>query len=160
MYIDTAKALIDGMIYKPGWEFICEDGTSRFENAIVVTVRYPCPDSNRENARLGYPDTEPADVIKAGKDIPAGTPTIRPDGRARASFTLMIGDVDDIGLYHLISCVIMKIEEHEMREFLRTSGTFWAPFHPHHADGMKSWAKVTGRPFDHVQHGDLTFGVA
>jgi hypothetical protein len=160
MYIDTAKALIGNLIYKPGWEFICEDGTSRFEGAVVLTIWYPCPDSNRDNARLGYPDVEPCATVKNGKEIDAGTPTIRPDGRARASFTLMIGDCDDIGLYYLIDRAIAKIDDHERREFMRTKPTYWAPFHPHHADGIERWAKATGQPFEHVQNCDLTFGLA
>lgn len=160
MYIDTAKALIGNLIYKPGWEFICEDGTSRFEGAVVLTIWYPCPDSNRDNARLGYPDVEPCATVKNGKEIEAGTPTIRPDGRARASFTLMIGDADQDTLNYMVANAIMEIEEHEMREFLRTSPTYWAPFHPHHTDGMERWAKVSGKPFAHVQRGDLSFGLA
>lgn len=160
MYIDTAKALISQMVYKPGWEFEAQDATSRFENAVVVTIWYPCPDSNRDNAMKGYPDVEPCNVVKGGKEIEAGTPTIRPEGKAKASFTLMIGDADDTKLYYMLSTAIMKIEEHEMREFMRTKPTFWAPFHPHRTDGMKRWAEMSNREFADVQMGDLTFGIA
>lgn len=35
--------------------------------------------------------------------------------------------------------ILMVIEEHEMREFLRIAPTYWAPFHPHHTDGIRRW---------------------
>lgn len=163
MLVSTAIDLIrDSLVYKPGWEFEAEDGTSRFEGSVKLTIHYPCPDSNRDRAGLGYPDTEPcARLLPSGAEVPAGTPTLRPDGKARASFALMVGDVQDVrSLYHLITCAIMQIEEHEMREFLRVRPSFWAPFHPHKEDGIRSWAEVTGQEFRHVQSADLHFGLA
>jgi hypothetical protein len=162
MNTDTAIALISQLVYKPGWEFIAEDNTSRFEGSVRLTVWYPCHNSDRKYAPAGYPATEPQDTVSGkGEPVAAGTPTIRPEGKAKAAFALMLSDVDDVTeLYHLIACTIMQIEEHEMREFLRTAPTYWAPFHPHHDDGIRRWAAVTGQPFRHVQASDLSFGLA
>lgn len=150
MNTDTAIALIGNMVYKPGWEFTAEDNTGRFEGSIKLTVRYPCVDSNRDRAAAGYPETDES-----------GTATMRPDGKARASYVLMVCDCDDdVALWHLVAQMIMNIEEHEMREFLRITPTYWAPFHPHRSDGMKRWAAVTGKPVEHIVATDLTFGLA
>lgn len=162
MNTDTAIALIGTMAYKPDWEFKPTDNTGRFEDSVKMTISYPCANSDRDYARMGYPDVEPEDrTLPSGKVAKAGTPTIRWNGKASASFLLMLSDVNDVSeLYYLIARTIMEIEEHEMREFLRITPTFWSPFHPHHADGMKRWAQVTGRPLDHVYTSDTRFGLA
>jgi hypothetical protein len=136
MHVDSAIALINTLIYKPGWTFEAEDHTNRFEGSIKVKITYPAKDSVIANA----PDYT--------KDIPGG---------ARAAFPLVVRDCDDVDLYYQIAKVIMEIEAHEMREFLRVNPTKWAPFHPHQIDGMKRWANITEDAASFKA--DLDFGI-
>lgn len=129
MHNTSAIELINSICYKPGWSFSAEDHTNRFQESLLVHVEYEARDSKQEDA----PDFPNAFV-------------------ARAKFVLMVGDLDLYGLYRaLLDEVILPIEEHEAREFLRIPPTFGAPFHPHTTDGMKRWGNF--------QH-DLTFGLA
>ncbi|MFF9897746.1 hypothetical protein [Streptomyces longispororuber] len=134
--METASAikLVGEVGYKPGWEFIARDYSHRCEGAIVVRVYYPTRNSNRDHANAGYPDevTVPVD------------------------FPLVVADYTDEDLYAALLRVIMKIEEHEAREFLRVHPTGWAPFHPHRTTGMQRWADRTGRDV----LADLQFGIA
>lgn len=158
----TACELINTLVYKPGWDLFASDNCHRFEASVRVRIDYPCANSDREYARLGYPEHEPAETVTHGGQLVAeGTPTIRPEGKAVAQFTLMVDDVDDVvRLCYLLLCRFAQIDCHEAREFLRVLPTFWSPFHPHHTDGMKRWAAETGRPLEIVQQEDMTFGLA
>ena len=51
--------------------------------------------------------------------------------------------------------MLLRIEEHELREALRVwRGCEWvAPFHPHGPDGINAWSARTGHPVER----DLTF---
>lgn len=129
MRVESALHLIAELAYKPGWKFEAVDYRNRFEDAVMVKVTYPAQRSEREEAAEGYP-TEIAPY---------------------ASFVFVVGDCNEVTLYRRILEVIMKIELHEAREFLRVSGTLWAPFHPHRIDGMKRWGDMEN---------DLLFGVA
>jgi hypothetical protein len=129
MHVNSAIELVNNLIYKPGWTFEATDATNRFEDAINVKITYPAQDSKMEDAPE-YPNPIP--------------------GGARASFSLLVRDCSDTDLYRQVLQVIMKIEEHEAREFLRVQPTRWAPFHPHRVDGMRLWGDVDG---------DLQFGV-
>lgn len=136
MRIESAIRLIDLVIYKPGWSFEAEDHSKRFEGSILVTVRYVAQESGRPNAELGYPET-----IKT-----------------YAKFPLLVGDINsEVELMRRLADCIMCIEEHEMREFLRMSPTYWAPFHPHQIDGMKTWHHTSGQP--NFLSADLQFGI-
>lgn len=162
MRVETATALIGGLIYKPDWKFTVTDNTNRFEDSVVVRVDYPCVNSDRAYAQMGYPETEPEDrELANGTVVKAGTPTIRWDGTANASKVFMLGEVkDDIALYYVLAKFIMCIEEHEMREFLRVQSTLWSPFHPHREDGIERWASLTGTLLEVEQYHDTTFGLA
>lgn len=130
MFVQTAIDLIDQTVYKPGWTFEATDHTKRYEGTVCVKVTYPAQMSEREEAPAGYP-----------------TP-ITP----YAEFPIVVADVDEpTDLYRRLLDVILAIEEHEAREFLRIRPTFWAPFHPHTVDGMRRW----GYPGQ-----DLHFGLA
>lgn len=136
MEITSAIALVNNLIYKPGWQFIATDHSDRFEGSIKVRIDYPARNSNRDQAMTGYPE----------------------EIATYASFPVIVRDLDDSGLYREIMDAIICIESHEAREFLRVSLTGWAPFHPHRIDGMKRWnstAVVSGE-----FHLDLTFGIA
>jgi hypothetical protein len=147
--VDTAIALIGHLVYKPGWRFEPEDNRQRFENSIKVTIWYTATDSGRDHARDGYPDAESD-----------GTPTIRPGGQARMSTVIMLDGLDNVSLYGELMSVILEIEEHEAREFLRVKPSYWAPFHPHQTDGMCRLAAVSGKSPADVRRADLAFGLA
>lgn len=132
MFVDTAIHLIDQLVYKPGWKFEAKDDTKRFEDSICIKITYPAYDSARES----WDD----DLGQYTKQIVT-----------YATFRFIVRDCCDVDLYRRVIEMIMKIEEHEAREFLRTKETLWAPFHPHRLDGMKRWG-------DNLE-GDLLFGV-
>lgn len=130
MRVDSAVQLINSLVYKPGWTFMANSHTNRFEGTVKVLVTYPALNSDRE-------------------DAPDYNSPIEPDG-ARASFPIIVSDLDDTGIYRAILDIIVKIETHEAREFLRVEPTMWAPFHPHRIEGMKRFGDVDG---------DLAFGL-
>lgn len=134
MEIQSAIALVESLEYKPEWTFTAEDHSARFEGTIKVRIEYPARNSNRDQAEAGYPE----------------------EIQTYASFPLVIADCDDESLYYKMMEAIVKIEEHEAREFLRIKPTHWAPFHPHRVDGMKRWQRITGQPMV----SDLQFGIA
>jgi len=117
---DTAKVLIEQVIYKPGWKFEVTDFSHRFEGTIMVKVTYPATNSDRDQAPCFSEQIE---------------------GGARASFGLACGDCNNpMDLYRtMLTDVIMPIELHEAREFFRIPPTNWAPYHPHNLTGMKEW---------------------
>ena len=135
MEAKSAIKLIHDVIYKPGWVFVARDHTGRFEDSITVRIEYPARNSNRDQAVAGYP-----------KEI-----------NTYAEFPLVVKDCTDEDLYAELLRMIMSIEEHEAREFLRVEPTQWAPFHPHRVDGMRRWAARTGRT---DLRADLQFGLA
>ena len=138
MLVDSAVALINSLSYKTDWHIVASDMTSRHESAVRVEVTYPAEQSERDEFPL------------------YGTPV---RGGARAAFLILVGDCQtDKDLYfRLLSEIILPIEMHEAREFLRVAPTGWAPFHPHRVEGMHEWAKRSG--LANVEH-DLKFGLA
>lgn len=118
----SAIALINQVIYKPGWKISASDHTNRFEGSVRVRFEYPAYNSNRDQASAGYPECI----------------------TTYAEFPMVVVDCDDTAIYRkLIECIAC-IEQHEAREFLRVAGTYWAPFHPHRIDGMRRWGDLTG----------------
>lgn len=129
MEVKSALALINSLIYKPGWSIVAEDHTNRFEGTVKLIISYPARQSEREDAAKGYPVE------------------INPS----ATFPITVTDCeDDTELYRKIIGAIAQLEIHEAREFLRVHPTNWAPFHPHRVDGMKRWGSVEE---------DLRFGI-
>jgi len=143
MNIETACDLLGQLVYKPGivcrdckqevagpWRFTGEDHSNRFEGALRLKIDYPAWQTNREVARTGY-----GEVIST-----------------YAAEPLLIGSIEDpIHLYRAVLANVAKIDSHEAREMFRVLPTHWAPFHPHHEDGMRRWGDVEG---------DLKFGIA
>lgn len=122
MFVSTALKLIEGLSYKPGWHFEASDYTKRFQDTIMLKCVFPAYESERGYAYEGYPK-------------------YRTDSWAQ--FPIMVGDInEDTELYRRVLEAIMKLEEHEAREFLRVTSTMWAPFHPHNTDGMKRWGNI------------------
>jgi hypothetical protein len=132
MFVDTAIRLIDQIVYKPDWKFEAQDDTGRFEDSICVKITYPAFDSSKESY-----DEEKGEYTKQIVTY--------------ATFRMIVRDCTDVDLYRKIIEVLMEIELHEAREFLRVAPTLWAPFHPHRYDGMKRWGDD--------MRGDLLFGV-
>lgn len=132
MTVDAAVELINTVVFLPEWTFTAESFTRRFQDAVKIHVTYEARNSDRHEA--------PA----YANWIPGG---------AKADFVLHVADCftpDDL-LRKLITDVIMPIQEHEAREFLRYPDTLVAPFHPHRYATMQAWGQV-----DY----DLKFGVA
>lgn len=138
MEVSSAVTLVNCLVYKPGWEISATDHTGRFEGAIQVHLSYPVHLYNRA-------------------DAPDYTQTDRPS----VSFPVLVGDFrDDHELYGAVLDLILRIEEHEAREALRCEPTYWSPFHPHKADGIRRWVEHTRRPDREAHLRDLTFGLA
>lgn len=130
--VDQAVTLINSVIYKPEWRIEAESYTKRFQDGIKVHVNYDARNSNRDQA-------------------PAYNQWI--EGGARADFMIQVTDCrtpEDV-MRKLLTDVILPVEEHEAREFLRFPGSLDAPFHPHNTGPMLAW----GTP-----DSDLKFGVA
>jgi hypothetical protein len=138
MRVDSACELINQLCYKPGWKFTASDHTNRFESSIKVRIDYPALNSNREQAADGYQDEIPVTY---------------------AEYPILVDDLDDMGLYRVVVDIITDIETHEAREFLRVCPTYWAPFHPHRAEGMRRWRDTEGITRDHILE-DQRFGIA
>jgi hypothetical protein len=144
MKVETAMKMInDELIFIPGWKFTARDHRNRFQDSIILRIDYPAQNSNRdqvtgENAENPYPESI----------------------MTYAEFPMIIADgctTDD--LFGYVGDCIMKIQEHEMREFLRIKGTGWAPFHPHHTDGMIRWESRHHNATPAMMS-DLQFGIA
>ena len=139
METQSAITLVGQLIYKPGWKFTATDHTNRFEGTIKVRVDYPARNSNRDQAEEGYPE----------------------EIMTYAEFPVLVGDCSSVlTLYRRVIDALVRIEEHETREFLRVPGTNWAPFHPHRLDGMKNWHKTQGTDVLPELSADLQFGIA
>lgn len=119
--MDSAIALVNTLIYKPGWRISATDHSRRFQGAITVKIDYPARRSEREFA----PDfTEQIETY--------------------ASFPIIVEDItDEVELFRRVMGAVLSIEIHEGREFFRVTPTWWAPFHPHRVDGMKRWGTET-----------------
>lgn len=137
MRVDSAIALVTSLVYKPGWSFTATDHTARFESSIKVRIEYPALNSNRNQAP------------EYATEIPT----------TYAEYPVLVDDLDDIQLYRIMVDIIVQIECHEAREFLRVAPTYWAPFHPHRADGMRRWRDSSGITEDHILS-DHHFGLA
>ena len=139
MRIDSAIALIDQVVYKPGYSFTATDHSKRFEGTIKVHVAYSAVETGRANAADGYQE-----VITT-----------------YAEFPIMVGDVQDaICLYRRLIEAILLVEAHEAREALRVNPTLWAPFHPHAIDGMKAWRRTADDATPAELMSDFQFGIA
>lgn len=120
MNVDSAIQIINNLVFIPNWKFTATDHTDRFEGTVLVRVDYPARASERAEAAQNYP-TEIC---------------------THANFPLMVEECEDED--DLVFCMILqllKVQLHEIREFLRVPTTYWAPFHPHRVGGMRRWAQ-------------------
>ena len=139
MDVQTGIDLIDQISYKPGWAFKATDYTAKFEASLKVRIEYAAYDSARE-----YSDED----------------HLRPI-RTYGEFALMVGDIIEPNqLYRRVLDALTKIELHEMREFLRTKGGMFAPFHPHTVRGMRNWNTYVEPDLLADLSNDFQFGIA
>jgi hypothetical protein len=142
MRIDSAIALINQIVYKPGYTLEAVDHTKRFEGTVKVTLRYVAPETGRDNAAQGYPE-----IISTYAEFPVAVGDLT-------------GPAAAVCLYRRILDAILQVESHEAREALRVQPTLWSPFHPHTLDGIDQWnatASSTQRP---ELVADFQFGIA
>jgi hypothetical protein len=125
--VESAVRIINSLVYKPRWRFVASDNTARFEGGVLVRIHYPAYQSER------------SDAPRYGTRI-----------MTSATFAFQCLDFDDVEVYRTVLRFVLRIEEHEAREFLRVRPTMWAPFHPHRQGGMHRW----GNP-----ESDLMFGI-
>lgn len=124
--MDAGQAVseINKLMYKPGWRITAwVDDNPRYRNSVVINCAFDTYNSAEVYAHDNY----------------RYSPIIRPSVVERQDVTECRGSED---VFRLVAEFIMKIEEHEMREFLRTKGDFKAPFHPHTFPGMLAWGDM------------------
>jgi len=124
---EAVRILNEEIVYKPSWKIQARSHTKRFQRTIAVRIEYPCQNSNLEDAKLGYPNS----IV------------------TYAEFPITLGqDWGHLELCRALIESIMKIEEHEAREFLRLPNleNWRAPFHPHSVLGIERWG--AGRESD------------
>lgn len=128
MHSSIAAEFLDTQLsYKPDWYFSAE---AEGENAVYFGMTFPAFNSNQR-------------LMEARMRV-----SIRPS----VGFLLNVGGCrNTLDLMRLVIAAIMKVEEHEAREFLRLKGSYEAPFHPHKPEGMLAWG-------DELQ--DLDYGRA
>lgn len=142
MRVDTAIALIDQLVYKPGYTLTAEDHTKRFEGTVKVTLHYEAPETGRENAADGYPE-----IINTYAVFPIAVADLTGPSAAAC-------------LYRRVLDAILEVEAHEAREALRVQPTLWAPFHPHQLDGIDLWSSTASSTQRPELLRDFQFGIA
>jgi hypothetical protein len=142
MRVESAIALIESVVYKPGYHLSAVDHTNRFEGTVKVRLDYAAPETGRENAAHGYSET----IV------------------TYAEFPIAVGDLSGPDaaacLYRRVLDAILDVEAHEAREAFRVNPSLWAPFHPHALDGIKLWerTKDSQQPAELLR--DFQFGIA
>lgn len=122
MDAESAVSEINKLSYMPGWRITAwVDDNPRHRNSVIINCSF-----DAYNSSLGY-----------AKDNYRYSPIIRPSVVERQDVTECRGSED---VWRLVAEFIQKINEHEMREFLRIpSENYKAPFHPHKFEGMEAW---------------------
>lgn len=135
----TAVDLINnGITYKPEWTIRAEDYTKRFENGIRLEVLFNIHDTSPACAEQGWPEScKFLNVVH---------------------FNLMVGKLKTpLELYRVLLGILLEIETHEAREFLKLTADNESPFHPHTDEGIRNWYCLDGTlPSYYLS--DLTYG--
>jgi hypothetical protein len=122
MEISEAVAIINRMVYRPGYCIHAVDSTRRYERSVNVRIEFETRDSGTVDNPHEWLGGYPTKVVSA------------------AAFTVMITEKATVtDLYKMIGEVIILAETHEMREFLRNPFTGEAPLHPHTQAGIAAW---------------------
>jgi hypothetical protein len=113
-----AAELINSVVYKPEWTIQATPWIERHQDAVKIHFEYPAFNSSE-------PPEFPTKIT------------------ARADFAILAGECPDPNtLLAKLAGILMMIEEHEMREFLRVGSAYDAPFHPHRTEGIDRWARM------------------
>lgn len=123
----TAMNFINNdLVYKPDWDIEATCHTHRFNETVKVTFQFTCFNTNREVVQRGVQH------LSAFRNHVA---LLLPVGKFKTTDDLMEGMLD----------LILRVEEHEAREFLRNKREgFRAPFHPHIEECMVEYAERKG----------------
>lgn len=122
------------LVYKPEWTLRAEDYSWRMQGAILLHVSFTAHSSDRNDARQGYQRV------------------LEPLHNAFPIVVQSCTTEDDL-IFKVLE-IIISLETHEAREFLRRKPTFDAPFHPHRIADMTRWAEHSGGSVSD----DLNFG--
>jgi hypothetical protein len=127
----------------PEWRLIATDYTKRHESGVKLRLEYEVRNSDAEYG-------------------PTYSKWVHPF--AYAEFCIQVGDIaaDEI-LYARTFAVVLRVVEHELREFFGVESETDAPkpFHPHTIVGMANWQQYHGvaRPdYSDTIQSDVTFG--
>lgn len=118
-----AVELINRLVYRPGWKISARTFQERYESAIVVTIEFTAQNTSE--------------------------PPLYPHAfELHNEFVILTGECPTI--LHVLRKLlgeILRLEEHEAREFLRLpeDAGYVAPFHPHTDFGMDMWARLGTR---------------
>jgi hypothetical protein len=130
MHSTKAAAIINQLVFRPGWHFAATPETDR---TVVIDTMVRTQDTS-------YPPHY-------------AVPTTTGAGRIRID----VGALDDDGVvYAVLDQVIDPINKHEDREFLRRGDRpgYPAPFHPHKPDGERAYraaqVQATMDPVDYT----------
>lgn len=137
----ACRIINEELVFQPDWEITGKDHTNRFEDSCIVHFEFFAYDSSREHFL-----TETVQLY----------PT-----RIHVEFPIQVTDcTSPEDVMFKVHELIMRIYEHETREFLRLkSHRMEAPFHPHKPDTMYEYNRRTDNlPMGLVQ--DLTYGIA
>lgn len=133
--------LVNSLLIKPGWKVTAQPWQQRHESSIRLHVEFEAQDTS-------YPPDYPHHMTVVG------------------DYALMTGDCrDGYDVLRKVLGIILSIEEHEWREWLKLGEEhdYRPPFHPHTDEGMIRWAhlghRFTGQSeLEHALTHDLQFG--
>jgi hypothetical protein len=137
----ACRIINDELVFQPDWAISAKDHTKRFENSCIVHFEFFAYDSSREHFLKNQVTLYPS--------------------RIHVEFPIQVEDCqtpeDVMWKVHML---IMRIHDHETREFLRLkSHRMEAPFHPHKPNTMMAYAERSGGGGRSIAT-DLTYGLA
>ena len=132
----TAVKIINNLKFMPGWSF---DAIDAGNETVMARVLIETVNSNRDQARLGYPQKV---TLERGS-------VIHPQDYATA---------DDLSA--AVFTWLTEIWLHEAREFLRLGSDYLrAPFHPHKLSGENAWDSLITQTAEDPMRGLIVLNV-
>jgi hypothetical protein len=138
---EACRIINDELVFQPDWEISGVDHTNRFEDSCIVHFEFFAYDSKREH-------------------FISNTVHLYPS-RIHVEFPIQVTECETaFDVMYKVHELIMRIYEHETREFLRLkSHRMEAPFHPHKPNTMMAYHERTGNGAMGLVD-DLTYGIA
>jgi|1185.fasta_scaffold185450_1 hypothetical protein len=137
---NACRIINDDIVFQPDWKITAEENTKRFENGVKIHIEFFAYDSSREHFERGNVHLYPVNI--------------------RVDFSMQVDECrtpEDV-MFKLFE-IIMKVYEHETREFLRLkSARHAAPFHPHKPATMMEYHDRMGTGAHGMVH-DLIYGI-